>query len=73
MRSGCHAAKILPVGVRGTKNVCCLTSLLSAGGPQRRRKLASMQIRRNNRLSTLPREVRDRLSQSICLDLPQLS
>ena len=21
MRSGCHAAKILPVGVRGTKNV----------------------------------------------------
>ena len=73
MRSGCHAAKILPVGVRGTKNVWCLTSPLSADGPQRRRKLASMQIRRNNRLSTLPREVRDRLSQSICLDLPQLS
>ena len=29
VRSGCHAAKILPVGVRGTKNVCCLSSLLS--------------------------------------------
>ena len=24
MRSDCHAAKILPVGVRGTKNVWCL-------------------------------------------------
>ena len=24
MRSGCHAAKILPVGVRGTKSVWCL-------------------------------------------------
>ena len=29
MRSGCHAAKILPVGVRGTKNVWCLSSLKS--------------------------------------------
>ena len=29
MRSGCHAAKILPVGVRGTKNVWCLSSLFS--------------------------------------------
>ena len=29
MRSGCHAAKILPVGVRGTKNVRCLSSLFS--------------------------------------------
>ena len=29
MRSGCHAAKILPVGVRGTKNICCLSSLIS--------------------------------------------
>ena len=28
MRSGCRAAKILPVGVRGTKNVCCLSSLI---------------------------------------------
>ena len=28
MRSGCHAAKILPVGVRGTKNVWCLSSLM---------------------------------------------
>ena len=28
MRSGCHAAKILPVGVRGTKNVWCLSSLI---------------------------------------------
>ena len=28
MRSGCHAAKILPVGVRGTKNVWCLSSLV---------------------------------------------
>ena len=28
MRSGCHAEKILPVGVRGTKNVWCLSSLL---------------------------------------------
>ena len=27
MRSGCHAAKIFPVGVRGTKNVWCLSSL----------------------------------------------
>ena len=26
VRSGCHAAKILPVGVRGTKNVWCLSS-----------------------------------------------
>ena len=32
MRSGCHAAKILPVGVRGTKNVWCLSSLLSRYG-----------------------------------------
>ena len=30
MRSGCHAAKILPVGVRGTKNVWCLSSLVTA-------------------------------------------
>ena len=30
MRSGCHAAKILPVGVRGTKNVWCLSSLWRA-------------------------------------------
>ena len=29
MRSGCHAAKVLPVGVRGTKNVWCLSSLFS--------------------------------------------
>ena len=29
MRSGCHSAKILPVGVRGTKNICCLSSLIS--------------------------------------------
>ena len=28
MRGGCHAAKILPVGVRGTKNFWCLSSLL---------------------------------------------
>ena len=28
MRSGCQAAKLLPVGVRGTKNVWCLTSLM---------------------------------------------
>ena len=27
-RSGCHAAKILPIGVRGTKNVWCLSSLV---------------------------------------------
>jgi len=31
MRSGCHAAKILRVGVRGSKNVCCLSSLFSVG------------------------------------------
>ena len=73
MRSGCHAAKILPVGVRDTKHVWCLSSLLFADGPQRRRKLTSRQMRRNNRLSTLPKEVCDRLSQLICLDLPQLS
>ena len=73
MRSGCHAAKILPVGVRGTKNVWCLSSPLSTDGLQRRRKLTLRQMRRNNRLSTLPKEVCDRLSQSICLDLAQLS
>ena len=28
MRSGCHADKILPVGVRDTKNAWCLSSLL---------------------------------------------
>ena len=28
MRSGCHAAKILPVDVRGAKNVWCLSFLL---------------------------------------------
>ena len=28
MRSGCHAAKILPVGVGGTKKVWCLSSLI---------------------------------------------
>ena len=28
MRSGCHAAKILPVGFRGTKNVWCLSFLI---------------------------------------------
>ena len=33
MRSGCHAAKILPVGVRGTKNVWCLRSLLFYAEP----------------------------------------
>ena len=33
MRSGCHAAKILPVGVRGTKNVWCLSSLLFYAEP----------------------------------------
>ena len=27
--SGCHAAKILPVGVRGTKNIWCLSSLVA--------------------------------------------
>ena len=31
MRNDCHAAKILPVGVRGTKNVWCLSSLYSVG------------------------------------------
>ena len=29
MRSGCHAVKILPVGVRGTKNIWCLSSLIT--------------------------------------------
>ena len=29
MRSGCHAAKILPVGVRGTKNVWCLSPIVT--------------------------------------------
>ena len=29
MRSGCHAAKILPAGVRGTKIVWCLSSLIT--------------------------------------------
>jgi len=29
MRTGCHTAKILPVGVRGTKNVWCLSSLVA--------------------------------------------
>ena len=28
MRNGCRAAKILPVGVRGTKTVWCLSSPL---------------------------------------------
>ena len=31
MRSDCHTAKILPVGVRGTMNVWCLSSLFSVG------------------------------------------
>ena len=30
MRSGCHSAKILPVAVRGTKNIWCLSSLVTA-------------------------------------------
>ena len=30
MRNGCHAAKILLVGVRGTKNVWCLSSLIGS-------------------------------------------
>ena len=30
MRSGYHAAKILPVGVRDTTNVWCLSSLLAS-------------------------------------------
>ena len=30
MRSGCHAVKILAVGVRGTKNVWCLSSLIGS-------------------------------------------
>ena len=30
MRCGFHSAKILPVGVRGTKNVWCLSSLIPA-------------------------------------------
>ena len=28
MRSGCHAEKILPVGVGGTKKIWCLSSLI---------------------------------------------
>ena len=28
MRSGCHADKTLPVGVRDTKNAWCLSALL---------------------------------------------
>ena len=36
MRSGCHAAKILAVGVRGTKNVRCLSSLLTRDKPLER-------------------------------------
>ena len=33
MRSGCHATKTLPVGVRGTKNVWCLGSPMSWHDP----------------------------------------
>ena len=33
IRSGCHAAKILPVGVRGIKNVWCSSSLLIYAEP----------------------------------------
>ena len=32
MRSGCHAAKILPAGVGGTRNVWCLSPLLGSLG-----------------------------------------
>ena len=32
VRSGYHAAKILPVGLRGTKNVWCLSSLKQRNG-----------------------------------------
>ena len=43
MRSGCHAAKILPVGVRGTKNVWCLSPLISLfWAPNRLNELPEM-------------------------------
>ena len=42
-RSGCHAAKILPVGVRGTKNIWCLSSLISLfWAPNRLNELPEM-------------------------------
>ena len=34
MRGGCHAAKILPVGVRSTKNVWCLRADVSKHRPE---------------------------------------
>ena len=49
MRSGCHAEKILPVGVRGTKNVWCLSSLLFSVALPGVRKWPTEKLLQNSR------------------------
>ena len=45
-RGVCHAAKILPVGVRGTKNIWCLSSLISLfWAPNRLNELPEMCLK----------------------------
>ena len=49
MRSGRHAAKILPVGLRGTKNVWCLSSILTAVRAGLELGASGLQVQRSNR------------------------
>ena len=54
MRSGCYAAKILPVGVRGTKNVWWLSSLLMTVWARLELGASGLRVQRSNRSATLP-------------------
>ena len=54
MCSGCHPAKILPVGVPGTKNVWCLSSLLTAVRAGLELWASGLQVQHSNRSATLP-------------------
>ena len=62
MRSGCHAEKILPVGVRGTKNVWCLSSLLFSVALPGVRKWPTEKLLQNSRKN----------KTNLCLESPDL-
>ena len=54
MCSGRHAAKILPVGVRGAKNVRWLSSLLITARAGFELGASGLQVQRSNRSASLP-------------------
>ena len=54
MCSGRHAAKILPVGVRGAKNVWWLSSLLITVRAGLELGASGLQVQRSNRSPSLP-------------------